>query len=316
MKILRIFLPLLTLSDVFAAAMLPSPLLKLDDYFSHHVIVVEKSTHKLHLYRNGRRLPRIGHDHENRHRQKARRQGRPGRPQNPGGRPTNSPNFSPTKTSSKDTANRAKSTASGPSSSTYPNPIDRKGGKTGSGIWIHSTNDEARIDLGLESRGCIVTANDKLIELSHYIELHKTSIVVVHNLHFISEEAWTTERNNILGVLDRWADAWRNERSAEYFSHYHPSEFRDPVRGNFPQFRQHKSLVFSRPGKPSIRLSDISIIRTDRYAVVSFRQEYKSGSIDDAGKKLLYMKRDDHYNWKIVSEVWTKLGIDPDRPPN
>ena len=45
-------LSLLSPSETSAKAMLPSTLLKLDDYFSHHVIVVEKSTHKLHLYKN------------------------------------------------------------------------------------------------------------------------------------------------------------------------------------------------------------------------------------------------------------------------
>ena len=44
--------------------------------------------------------------------------------------------------------------------------------------------------------------------------------------------------------------------------------------------------------------------------MISFRQTYRSHSINDVGRKLLYIKRDANYNWKIVSEVWTKFGID------
>ena len=36
-------------------------------------------------------------------------------------------------------------------------------------------------------------------------------------------------------------------------------------------------------------------------------QDYKSQLVQDIGKKTLYLKRDKNYNWKIVSEQWTKL---------
>ena len=68
----------------------------------------------------------------------------------------------------------------------YPNIIDKRSGKTGGGIWLHSTNDETRIEKGLDSRGCIVTTNKELIEISNFIELNKTPIIVVENINFYS----------------------------------------------------------------------------------------------------------------------------------
>ncbi len=47
----------------------------------------------------------------------------------------------------------------------YPNPIDQRLKKTGGGIWLHSTNDETRIEKGLDSRGCVVAANNDLKEI-------------------------------------------------------------------------------------------------------------------------------------------------------
>jgi hypothetical protein len=43
---------------------------------------------------------------------------------------------------------------------------------------------------------------------------------------------------------------------------------------------------------------------------VTFKQDYKSNTIQDTGKKILYMQKDPYYKWKIVAERWTKLGID------
>ena len=56
-------------------------------------------------------------------------------------------------------------------------------------------------------------------------------------------------------------------------------------------------------------------MKTKNYAVLSFKQFYKSNSINDVGKKLLYMKKDEYYNWKIISEIWTKFGIDKEEHP-
>ena len=315
MKILEmLWVSFLLLPGPLSGALLPAVLLKLDDYFSHHVLVVEKSTHKLHLYKNEGGIPKwvksvkiatgkktgdkiFQGDHRTpegiyqltaflTHRNLLERYGKEGEVYGVGAFVLN-----------------------------YPNPMDSHAGKTGDGIWIHSTNDETRIELGLDSRGCVVTANDELIKLSRYIELNRTSIVVVHNLNFLSQEAWDLEQKRILKTLEGWREAWQDEDIKSYLSYYHSREFRDPIRGSFPRFRRYKTSLFAAPGRPTVRLSDIAIMATNHYAVVSFRQHYKSRSIDDVGKKLLYIKKDAYYNWRIVSEVWTKLGIDREKEP-
>ena len=61
------------------------------------------------------------------------------------------------------------------------------------------------------------------------------------------------------------------------------------------------------PGKPEIEIDDLSIVQTPEYAMVTFTQKYKSNSINDIGKKVLYLRKDSFYSWKIVSEVWRKI---------
>lgn len=191
----------------------------------------------------------------------------------------------------------------------YPNPIDRREGKTGGGIWLHSTNDETRIEKGLDSRGCIVAHNSNLIDISKYIELNRTNVIVVHDLKFLKKENWERSKNGLMDTIEKWKSAWANEDLKEYLSHYSQKEFFDRNRGSYQQFKTYKRAVFNNPGKPTIELKNISIMKTDDYSVVTFKQVYSSNTITDIGKKTLYLKKDEFYKWKIVSETWSKAGI-------
>jgi murein L,D-transpeptidase YafK len=187
----------------------------------------------------------------------------------------------------------------------YPNPVDVHMGKTGSGIWLHSTNDEARLDKGLDSKGCVVTANNDLLDVSKYLELYKTPIIIVQDLVYLNEKTHEAQKNEIKKNIEDWLTAWRNKDIEKYMSHYHVAEFKDS-KGNFPKYKAYKKAVFSNPGNPKIDLENMSILQSKGYAVVTFTQKYQSKTINDAGKKLLYLKQDDSYNWKIVSEIFTK----------
>jgi murein L,D-transpeptidase YafK len=202
----------------------------------------------------------------------------------------------------------------------YPNPIDRLNNKTGGGIWLHSTNNETRIEKGLDSRGCIVATNKELIEISTNIELHRTPIVVVENLNFSSKENWGKQKSDLESFVASWRKAWQSENLKNYLDSYHPELFRDPIRGKFKSFSKYKTAVFSRAGKPEVNLSNMSIIKTTDYAVISFVQHYKSNSINDTGRKTLYLKQDEFYRWRIVGEYWTKVASEQNsiafRPSN
>lgn len=291
------------------AATMPSPLLRLDDRFSHHVVVVEKSTHRLHLYTNEGGAPKLVRSIQIATGKKAGNKLAEGDHRTPEGI-YQITGFLSHKDLMEEYGKDGEIYGVGAFVLNYPNVIDASRGKTGGGIWIHSTNDESRIEKGLESRGCVVTANGDLIRLARHVELHRTPVIVVHNLNFISGEAWRLERDRVAGALEDWLDAWRNEDLGRYLAHYHPRDFRDPVRGwGAARFGRYKRDVFAGPGRPSIAIDDVSILRTGQYAVVSFRQDYRSRTVNDVGRKSLYMRRDDHYDWKIVSEVWTKAGL-------
>ena len=158
------------LSTALFADYRPSSLLLLDDYFSHHIIIAEKSTHTLHLYRNDKGTP----VHLKSYKMATGK--KPGDKIFQGDHRTPEgiyfiTDFIPRQELLDRYGKEGEIYGVGAFVTNYPNPIDHLEKKTGSGIWLHSTNDETRIEKGLDSRGCVVTANQHLIDISSY---HRT----------------------------------------------------------------------------------------------------------------------------------------------
>ncbi|MDD0853501.1 L,D-transpeptidase family protein [Halobacteriovorax sp. GB3] len=288
---------------------LPENILQTDAFFNHHIIVAEKSSHKLYLFSNQNGLPKLIETYQVATGKKAGDKFFQGDHRTPEGI-YHFTEFLPHQELLKRHGKAGEIYGVGAFVMNYPNPIDRREGKTGGGIWLHSTNDETRIEKGLDSRGCIVAHNGNLINISKYIELNRTNVIVVHNLRYLPRESWLQEREKISSTVSDWVDAWTNEDFNRYISHYSKKEFFDKNRGGYANYRQYKRAVFANPGKPSISLENVSITKSRDYAVVTFKQVYNSSNINDIGKKLLYLKKNEYYQWKIVSEVWTKHGIE------
>jgi murein L,D-transpeptidase YafK len=287
----------------------PSPLLLLNDYFAHHTIVAEKSTHMIHLFKNNMGEPELIRSYQMASGKKAGDKMFQGDHRTPEG-VYHFEEFLTHQQLLDRHGEQGSIYGVGAFVMNYPNPIDHYEGKTGGGIWLHSTNDETRIDKGLDSRGCLVAHNQNLIKLSQFIELNKTNIVVVHELNYLSKQAWERKRNKIMNTVDSWLESWRTENFEEFISHYSKTEFKDPRKGSYNAFRAYKRAVFSNPGKPQINIDNLTILTASDYVVVTFRQDYQSNTVADVGKKMLYLKQDEYYNWKIVAERWTKNGIE------
>ncbi len=308
----QLLLPIFLLisSNVFAQNITyPSPLLLLDDFFSHHIIIAEKSTHQLHLYKNNNGSGELVKSYQMATGKVAGNKIFQGDHRTPEGI-YQITDFITNKQLLQRYGKEGLIYGVGAFVLNYPNPIDSNLKKTGSGIWLHSTNDETRIDKGLDSRGCVVIANKDLKEVSEYIELNKSMIVIVQNLNFLQEKTWNTNKKELQDTFDSWLSAWRAKNIEDYIKFYDQQEYKDKTRGNYQQFKNYKKSVFSLPGAPEINATNLTILNTDEYAIIVFKQDYKSFNINDIGKKTLYLKKNDRYEWKIVAEIWSSLGED------
>lgn len=309
MKYILIFLILFsTVQAEEPIKLIPSPILMLDNFYSHHVLVAEKSTHLLYLFKNVNGIPELVKSFPIVTGKKTGDKTTEGDFKTPEGI-FHFTNFMTNKQLIEKSGSQGVIYGAGAFVTDFPNPVDARKGKTGSGIWLHSTNDETRIDKGLDSRGCVVTANNDLIDLSKYVELYKTPLVIVQDMVYLNEKTYMAQRNAIKQSLENWLSAWRNKDIENYMTFYHPYEFMDP-KGSYTKYKAYKKAVFSMPGKYNIELSNVSIIQSRDYATISFTQKYQSNIINDTGRKILYLKQDSSYNWKIVNEVWSKNGLE------
>jgi len=291
--------------DAQAEDYLPSVILNLNTYLSHHILIAEKSTHKLYLYENTDSNPKLVKTYQMATGKKSGDKVFQGDHRTPEGVYVFT-QFIPRDELLKRHGKEGEIYGIGAFVMNYPNPMDASGG----GIWLHSTNDETRIDKGLDSRGCVVVANSDLKDLSHFLELNKSQIIIVENITYLSGLNWNSLKKTLLDFIDSWKTSWAEEDLTRYEQHYHPIEFKDPTHKNFEAFVHYKKMVFSNPGKPMIDVKYVEILQAEKYATINFIQDYTSNTIKDIGKKTLYLKQDEFYNWKIVAERWTKAGIE------
>lgn len=284
----------------------PSHIYMMDEKFAHHVILVEKSTHQLFIYENQNGVPLLVKKFLAATGKFKGDKQKSGDHKTPEGIYTLEDFYSQSQLLNKH-GKYAEIYGSGAFPMDYPNFIDARKGKTGSGIWLHSTDDDNRVNKGLDSRGCVVVQNADLKEVSKYIELSHTPIIVVQDLHFLNKQTWEKNKQEVTQFVQTWAKAWQEKDFDTYINSYSDSEFYDRSKGNFKNYKQFKKAVFSRADTPIIKFDHISILTTSDYAVVTLQQTYQSAVINDVGKKVLYLKKDDSYSWKIVGELFKQI---------
>jgi murein L,D-transpeptidase YafK len=287
-------------------AYLPSNILMMDDKFSHHVFLVEKATHKIHIYENSGSYPRLLKTYNMATGKNKGDKVAEGDHKTPEGI------YSMYEFLSKDDllkrhGKAAEIYGSGAFPMNYPNFMDARVGKTGGGIWLHSTDNDSRIFKGRDSRGCVVVQNQDLKEISQYIELNATPIIVVQDIFFLNKTTWDRNRKDLNDAVTKWTKAWQEKDFENYIAAYDPVNFYDKSKGNYHSYKTYKKAVFSRSDAPQIKFNFISILATEEYAVVHLQQDYRSTVINDTGKKTLYLKKNANYDWKIVGELWSKV---------
>ena len=291
--------------NVLAEEFFPSNILMMDQKFAHHVILVEKATHKLHLFENSGTSPKLVKTYST-----ATGKFKGDKSIN-GDHKTPEGIYSINDFLSKEELLRrhgkyAEIYGAGAFPMDYPNFIDEREGKTGGGIWLHSTHDDNRISKGLDSKGCVVLQNADLRDISQYIEIERTPIIVVQDALYFTKTTWERNRSDISQAVTKWSNAWKAKDFDSYISSYDAERFHDRSKGGYSSYKNYKKAVFSRPDKPNIKLEFISIMSNLEYAVVLLEQNYQSSVINDIGKKTLYLKKDANYEWKIVGELWSK----------
>lgn len=184
----------------------------------------------------------------------------------------------------------------------YPNFFDRAEGKTGGGIWLHAVPDTVPLTRG--SRGCVVVRNDVILDISQYVKLGRTPILIQDHIDTVSAKQLSQTTTEISQWLESWRSSWETKSIDSYIEHY-GSEFRS-MHMNKEQWRKYKNRLAQTYKSIAVRLSKPTIFFDRNRAVVRFIQEYTSDLHSDIGEKVLYLKKIAAGGYRIVGETWSE----------
>jgi L,D-transpeptidase YnhG len=182
----------------------------------------------------------------------------------------------------------------------YPNILDSKRGKTGSGIWLHGTPPNQFSRAPQATDGCVVLANPDLDHLIRTIEVRTTPVIIATQLQWIAPHSIRTEGKPFEDALHAWRNAKTSGNLGQILSFYTPdfSSNGKTLAQWTPTLKTELANVQGR----TIQLKDVSYLRWTDAAdtmVVTFG-EVADGTRTGLTKRQYWMR--DGTQWKIFFE--------------
>ena len=182
----------------------------------------------------------------------------------------------------------------------YPNPLDVKRGKTGSGIWLHGTPPTQFSRAPLATDGCVVLANPDLERIIRTVEVRSTPVVIAQSLKWVTPHSIKTDGQSFEEALQNWHKAKSDGDLATLASLY-ASDFSSYGKTLADWTSLQRTEIEKMRGR-SVQLKDVSYLRWTDSAdtmVVTFG-EVLSGSRTGPVRRQYWVRQG--RQWKIFFE--------------
>ncbi len=182
----------------------------------------------------------------------------------------------------------------------YPNELDSKRGKTGSGIWLHGTPSNQFSRPPQATDGCVVLANPDLAQIIRTVQVRTTPVVIAQSLQWVKPNLVRSDSKPFEATLTAWQNAKSQGNMDQLLSFYSPdfSSNGKTLSEWTPALRSQVEKVRGR----AIQLKDLSLLRwtdvTDTM-VVTFG-EVADGSRSGPTKRQYWGRHGNQ--WKIFFE--------------
>ena len=182
----------------------------------------------------------------------------------------------------------------------YPNQLDVKRGKTGSGIWLHGTPPAQFSRAPLSTDGCVVLANPDLERIIRTVEVRSTPVVIAHSLKWVAPQSLSADSKSFENVLQGWHSAKTSGDMAKLTAWYAP-DFTSYGK-TLAEWTPSLQTELKQLGGRDIQLKDVSYLRwtdsTDTM-VVTFGELVK-GAKTGRTKRQYWVRQGSQ--WKIFFE--------------
>ncbi|MBN1102728.1 MAG: L,D-transpeptidase family protein [Deltaproteobacteria bacterium] len=187
----------------------------------------------------------------------------------------------------------------------YPNPLDKREGRDGYGIWFHGTNKPLKPK---DTNGCIVLENRNIEDLSSFVELYDTPVIISPMMEMIDAEKLRKEREELERIVEGWRNAWETKQIDRYMSYY--SQRFTSGGKDWKEWKEYKARLARQYKRIRVELENLALYRNDGTVMATFRQRYNTAGFDSRGYKRIFLQQNSK-QWKIVGEFFE---AEQDRP--
>ena len=185
----------------------------------------------------------------------------------------------------------------------YPNEWDKRGGRNGSGIWLHGVPFDTYSRAPRASNGCVALTNEDFLTVSASMQAGVTPVIIANGIEWASAEAARNERQGLAQAVESWRADWESLKTDNYLKHYSQAKF-STGKQKYEAWAEHKHRVNAGKTWLKVKIENVSMFYypgAADLAVVTFDQDYSSSNLAGQSKKRQYwMKESGH--WKIVYE--------------
>jgi murein L,D-transpeptidase YafK len=181
----------------------------------------------------------------------------------------------------------------------YPNTWDQAQGHGGHGIWLHGVPSDTYSRPPRSSEGCVVVTNPDLNELSQWIQVGITPVVIADRADWVDRTTWERSRAQLQAELSQWQMHWQARDANRFLDHYAPEFLQGNGRGWADSKRrniENKEWI-----KLDLRDASLFLYPGGEMAYTEFIQDYTSDKLSSIVRKQLYWKLHEG-NWRIVLE--------------
>ena len=188
----------------------------------------------------------------------------------------------------------------------YPNEIDIKNKRNGSGIWLHGTPKTTYNRAPMASDGCIVLSNPDLMKLSSVLDNNKIPIIIsFQSLKDLesSNKNLVERKLSLINAIEEWREKWEDQDTESYLKFYSKNFFSQ--KDNYDSWAERKRIIQAQKQKVFVGLSEISFFdypnTENEMVLVDFIQDYKSPTINNKMNKRQYWINENN-EWRIMYE--------------
>ena len=182
----------------------------------------------------------------------------------------------------------------------YPNVLDVRRGKTGSGIWLHGTPSHQFAREPQATEGCVAVANPDLDRIIRTVEIRTTPVLIGKNFRWLRPSQLVAEKQLLTDTVKTWAQTKKDGQAADLLRFYAHDFYADGK--DLAQFAQGLRTELQKLGGRAVQLSDMSLIRwTDEAEIlVATFGEVVTGERSGRTVRQYWQRRGQ--TWKIIYE--------------